>query len=701
MTRPLSLLFGVHAHQPAGNFPEVLERAHERCYGPFLRILHRYPDFRFAVHFSGPLLDYLFERHSSDMRLLEEMVARGQVEMFGAGDTEPVLASIPYRDRCGQIEKLSTKLARRFGQVPMGAWLTERVWETTVVPALAQSGIRYVTVDDYHFLCTGKAAAQLDGYFTTEEDGDRLDLFPISEALRYRFPFSPAEQAVEYLERLAREGNRAAVYFDDIEKFGIWPETYEWVYERRWLESFLERVLASRLVVTRTYGEFHASHRTRGIVYLPTTSYVEMNEWTLPASAAHTFAGLVQRAKQSNTIDVEKPFLRGGIWKNFLSRYGEANWMHKRMMALSRRLEAVAPESGELRDLLYRAQANDAYWHGLFGGVYLPHLRRGIYNALVELEKKLDEIEPRPAWQALDIDLDGIDEVFLHTPALQAVVKLDGRAAVCELDAYALNQNFGDTLRRYEEHYHRKAMHMRPAEPKRAEGIASAHDRFHARHDIAPGDLVPDPHARAMFLDTWIGADGARRPLQNYRLAPVAGPTLESGADADEMPRAVFEGELEGVSVRKHLSLRDACLTVHYRVESQAPGRFEVALDVAMPCCDGFAGRFLHAGDVLGGFGDLVAVDETEAVALDDRYLDGSLTLRASRGMRVAARPHMTVSQSEDGLEKIMQSVTLVVSWAAQAGSSEMRLDLEARAGEAPDLAVDAPVEALAVSASR
>jgi alpha-amylase/alpha-mannosidase (GH57 family) len=335
----LSLLFGVHAHQPAGNFPEVFESAHTRCYKPFLEILHRYPDFRFAVHFSGPLLDYLFEKHPQDMELLADMVRRGQVEMFGAGDTEPVLASIPERDRIGQVEKLAKKLAWRFGERPTGAWLTERVWEATVVPALAKTGIEYVTVDDYHFLCTGKTPKELDGYFTTEEGGHRLDLFPISEQLRYRFPFSPAAEAVAYLETLATAGDEAAIYFDDIEKFGIWPETYAWVYERGWLREFIERVLASKKVKTGTFREFHAEHRTRGIVYLPTTSYIEMNEWTLPADAAQQFSSLVTREKAAKTYDAHKPFVRGGIWKNFMTRYPEANWMHKRMTGLSQRLE--------------------------------------------------------------------------------------------------------------------------------------------------------------------------------------------------------------------------------------------------------------------------------------------------------------------------------------------------------------------------
>ena len=101
MNKKVSLLFGVHAHQPAGNFEHVIDDAHARCYKPFLETVYRYPQFRLSVHFSGWLLDYLLRRFPDDMAKLREMVARGQVEMFGGGDTEPVLAAIPehFEDR--------------------------------------------------------------------------------------------------------------------------------------------------------------------------------------------------------------------------------------------------------------------------------------------------------------------------------------------------------------------------------------------------------------------------------------------------------------------------------------------------------------------------------------------------------------------------------------------------------------------------
>ncbi len=652
----VALLLGVHAHQPVGNFDHVLDDAHRRCYRPFLHTLHGYPAFKCAVHFSGWLLDYLYNHYPQDMALLSDMVTRGQVEVFGAGDTEPVLAVIPHRDRLGQLNVLSDKLERRLGVRPRGAWLTERVWEATVVPALADAGIRYVTVDDYHFLCAGRQAAELDGHFTTEEDGRRLDLFPISEALRYRLPFSPAREAVAYIESLARPDRMvAAVYFDDIEKFGIWPETYEWVYERGWLKEFIEGVLDSKVIRTLRYDEYHAQSKTRGVVYLPTTSYIEMNEWTLPAAAARDYAELVDAAKREGRFERHKAFLRGGIWKNFLSRYPESNWMHKRMLSLSRRFDSLPADARrpELRALLYEAQANDAYWHGLFGGLYLPHLRRAVYNAIVALEHALDAELPRPAREQYDLDLDGQDELFLHNDVLQVVVRLDGSATVAEFDAYALRHNFGDTLARQPEHYHRKIEQGESGAPHSGAGIASAHDRVSFKHAIAPEDLAADTHPRALFRDAWIDAESVALPPY-----PLDYQTLDgSGLSAR------FEAAVEVLKVEKTISLSGNRLQVAWRFGGEPRGRFVTEINLAMPSCDGPAGRYVHAGRIPGGFGQPLVVDGLEAIELSDDVLGGSLIVRTSRPVHLTAAPHFSVSQSEAGFEKIMQAVTLVLAW--------------------------------------
>ncbi len=665
MTSSVSFLFGVHAHQPIGNFPEVVIDAHERCYKPFLHTLHRYPEFRFAVHFSGWLLDFLFEHYPQDMALLREMVTRGQVELFGAGDTEPVLAAIPEHDRVGQLRTFSTKLKKKLGQRPQGAWLTERVWESTVIPALTRCGIRYVIVDDYHFICAGKRKTELDGFFTTEEDRHSLDLFPISEALRYRLPFSPAQEAIAYIESLTDQATTgrqpAAVYFDDIEKFGIWPETYQWVYERGWLEQFIQGVLASPRIRMQHYRDYHAGEKTRGILYLPTTSYIEMNEWTLPAEPAHTYADLVQQAKAAGWYEPNKSFLRGGIWKNFFSRYPESNWMHKRMLGLSARYARLpaSQRTDAMQQCLYASQANDAYWHGLFGGLYLPHLRRAVYNNLIELEALLDQCVPRTARYQEDIDLDGTEEIHLQNGIVQIILKLDGGASICELDTYPLKHNFADTLTRQTEHYYRK-IRLNSGENSTHDqsGIASAHDRVSFKHKIGHADLEPDPHAQSLFIDRLNGES------LHYQLQPS---TRE-----DEI---IFQAVAGAGLIHKYFRISANRLLVTYECTNEVAGHMQTEINLAMPSCDGPGGRYVRDRIALSGFGSAIELGDLTALTLEDDTLGGNLSLKISSAATFHACPHFTVSQSEGGFEKIMQAAKLTLTWPVT--TREQRITLQ------------------------
>jgi 4-alpha-glucanotransferase len=671
MNNKVSLLLGVHAHQPVGNFPEVLDDAHARCYRPFLHTLHRYPDFRFAVHFSGWLLEYLFDKYPDDMALLREMVERGQVEVFGGGDMEPVLAVIPARDRVGQINALSDRLARLTHRRPQGAWLTERVWEATLVPALADAGIRYVTVDDYHFLCAGKGAEDLTGYYTTEEDGRVLDLFPILEPLRYRIPFAPAPDAVRFIEGLASDTQaRAAIYFDDIEKFGIWPDTHVWVYEKKWLEQFIEGVLASAAITTEPFATYRQTNPTRGVIYLPTTSYTEMNEWTLPAHRAEVYAQLVKQERDHGRYDRDKAFLRGGIWKNFFSRYAESNWMHKRVNGLSSRLACIeaAQRTSDMTDLLYRAQANDAYWHGLFGGLYLPHLRRSVYNSLLALEQRLDHCAARPSIEQRDLDLDGVQETFMQNGILQAVVRNDADAAVVELDAYSLRHNFGDTLRKRDEHYYRRLATGESAHAQSG-GIASAHDRVRLKHAISAADVEPDQRPRALFIDSWAADPSAPGLMPRYELASVTPDGIS----------LAFRARLPDGPLSKQISLSHNRITVRYRAQAALTGRFDTQINLAMPSCDGALGRYVHEGRIPGGFGQPLELESVTTLALEDAVLGGAVQLLCSPPARLTGRPHFTVSQSEDGFEKVMQAVTLDLSWAVGDGTDEWIVALEIR----------------------
>jgi hypothetical protein len=429
-------------------------------------------------------------------------------------------------------------------------------------------------------------------------------------------------------------------------------ETYHWVYEKGWLKDFIEGVLASGVIRSAHFQDYHRENVTRGVVYLPTVSYSEMGEWTLPAPAARRYAELVHAARNEGVLERDRPFIRGGIWKNFLTRYPEANWAHKRMLGLSARLAALpaGQANQELIELLHEAQANDAYWHGLFGGIYLPHLRRAIWRAMIELERRLDALQKRPPLTSGDLDLDGIEEILLTGAALQAVIRPDRDASLIELSSYPHAQNFADTLRRYEEHYHHKAASGQGREHE-GEGIASAHDVVRFKHEIKPEDLTPDTRGRGLFAETWTDFE-AKRPVEYASTVAQGGAVLCLGQAG--------EGA-EAVRVAKIYGLRDNRVDVGFKLVGK--GRLSTRLNLAIPCCDGPAGRYVVDGEIPGGFGQTFTWKGLRALTLEDHYLGAAIRVETNRPARVRARPHYTVSQSEAGFEKIMQAVELTLTW--------------------------------------
>ena len=160
----INFLFGIHNHQPIGNFDFVFQEAYEKSYFPFLDVLEKFPSIKIAIHFSGILIDWLNEYHPVLLKKVKKMVERGQLEVMTGGYYEPILSIIPEEDRVGQINKLSTTVQEMFNYVPKGLWLAERVWEPTLPTSLSRADIQYTIIDDTHFKYTGLADDQLTGW---------------------------------------------------------------------------------------------------------------------------------------------------------------------------------------------------------------------------------------------------------------------------------------------------------------------------------------------------------------------------------------------------------------------------------------------------------------------------------------------------------------------------------------------------------
>jgi 4-alpha-glucanotransferase len=460
MADRLNLLMAVHNHQPVGNFQHVFERAFRDCYGPFFRVLERHPRIKLTVHFSGPLLEAMAGPERECAELVAELVRRGQIEMLGGGFYEPILTIIPEADRQGQLRLMSDYLEESFGTRPRGIWLTERVWEPGLPKTLAAAGIEYTLLDEEHFRYAG--AGDTHRIYITEDEGRPLRLFPIDKRLRYLVPFRPLEEISRWFDVIRARGG-LAILGDDGEKFGMWPGTREWVYDRGWLEEFLAFLESDERIETRTFSEALDAFPPEARVYLPPASYEEMMEWVLEPEAAGILEGLKATLPES-----ARPFLRGGFFRQFFLKYPEVDHLHKRMLGISRRV--LAGGDDEARRELYRGQCNDPYWHGVFGGLYLPHLREAAYDHLLRAERM---VPAEPGWQAADEDADGRIEVFRRDDRFGLRVKPAAGGAVTEIDYFPLARNLGDVLSRRRESYHTTA---RPEPDAGGEGGGSIHE---------------------------------------------------------------------------------------------------------------------------------------------------------------------------------------------------------------------------------
>jgi hypothetical protein len=620
---PIRFVFGMHNHQPVGNFDHIFRDHVREVYQRFLERIAAHGFLPVAIHISGPLIEWM-ETHgeSGYLDLVGRLAADGRLELLLAGFYEPVLAALPREDRLEQIGWMREALRRRFGVEATGLWLTERVWEPDLAADLADAGVRFALVDDRHFLVTGFEREQLHAPFRTESGGKRVALFPIDEQLRYLVPFKPPADVVTYLERLRDQGHRLAVLADDGEKFGGWPGTQEWVYQRGWLDRFLEAMgsaVARGVVRLSTFEEALRETPSAGLVYLPTASYREMEAWALPPRAAGRLRHLEQELGEARMAGPDGALLRGSHWRNFLVRYVEANRAHKKMLALSALCRARGNPSAPRR-AVGRAQCNDAYWHGVFGGLYLPHIRAALWHHLALAERELRVGETLAA-EVMDFDGDGNDEVWIHSSACSVIVAPARGGAVEDLTLFATLANHADALTRHREAYH---------ELDALQVLEAASDG-QGEHGAQPaGHLPVDHECRALFVDRVLPVALAFEQYASGDYAPLA-----SWARERMRFRVATGAEEVVVTLEPETGPTGLAKVVAVATDGTVRVRYELSLDGALA-----AGRF--------------APELSFGVPLE---------LRVTPDAPVWQFPIETVAKSERGLERTAQGTSLTPQW--------------------------------------
>ncbi len=727
----IRLALAFHNHQPIGNFDGTIEECYQKSYRPFLELISspEYSALRFSIHNSGCLEEWLDRRHPEYLDQLAELAGSGRVEILGGPMQEPILAMLPSRDRVGQILAHTRWIENRLGVKVRGMWMPERVWEPSYVRDLTQAGMEFTVLDDYHFKKAGLSEEKLYGYYLTEDDGALMAVYPDSEKLRYWIPFDSVERSVNYLREIAEKHADAVLFCaDDGEKFGAWPQTFEHVYGAgQWLARFLDTLVQNAdWLKTVTMSEALEETKSLGKCYLPDCSYREMTEWALDTESRKRLErgmNAVPEEACEAEIAVEdepdweglrmlKSFATGGNWRNFKVKYPETNEMYCRMLAVSGRLATLEKEllrksetlsAAEYyrktqyleaaRAELYRGQCNCPYWHGAFGGVYLPHLRNAIFRHLISADKLLDAVAENTETCG-DFNLDGNAEYRLETPELTVWAAPQTGGMLYELDVRKTELNLLATLARHPEPYHEsmaKAIEAQKREEARrlaeaqgikteaeaiAEDLGNIRDRALFKQDGLEKRLQYDLGVRKAFQDGFYGPDATAESLYSgekcvdrtfYDRAYQAELTDGTLTLATTGTVCSFEGNPHQITICKTVKPVGDTLEMTWRLGNLP--RWETLLFGVEFNFAGLPGRcddryFLDAdGNRLGDLSALLNMKASMFLGLVDEWQKLRVTLEASRITDFWTYPVETVSNSEGGFELVHQAVCVIPHW--------------------------------------
>jgi 4-alpha-glucanotransferase len=480
---------------------------------------------------------------------------------------------------------------------------------------------------------------------------------------------------------------------DDGEKFGTWPGTKKHVYQEGWIHRFFDALKQnSDWIRISTLSEVVDNVSPIGKIYLPDASYREMTEWALPVSRQIEYDNLVHERQHTDSGWPKiAQFLKGGFWRNFRVKYPESNEMYARMLQVSERLQELssgdaARERPDLvsqaRSALYRGQCNCPYWHGAFGGLYLPHLRNAVYHHLIAADTLLEQAGGRDGqWveiSADDYNLDARQEVRLASDRLVAYISPATGGHLYELDIRSINHNLLATLNRRPEVYHEKV--CRAGERQELHG---GDNQTVSIHDLV-AFKQPDLHKKIQY-DAWPRKSCVDHFFQpELNLARFQAGEGELGDFATGVYEALLRRSTEQVEARlsrqaslgpyavalnKTFSLERGSGQLEFTYELEGlpqnvPLHFGVEFNFAGMAAGASDRYFYDAnGRQLGQLETVLDLPAADRIGLIDEWLGLDAALELSKAAGIWTLPIQTISQSEGGFEAVHQSTLVLPHW--------------------------------------
>jgi alpha-amylase len=343
-------------------------------------------------------------------------------------------------------------------------------------------------------------------------------------------------------------------------------------------------------------------------------------------------------------------------WRNFLDKYSEANRLHT--TALDFALQNTD-------DHLLRAQCNCAYWHGVFGGVYLPHLRSALWEELAR--SRAQAVNSVPVVQTEQA-------VYLSNKGLCLRCTPSSGGMLDTILQYDPPFNWGCTLTRRPEAYHEKLRRAATVPPR---GPRSVHSRREVRRGNFKGLLMYDTYERASLLDHFFKSTGLISRFATGEL-DESGDFIDQPYELTESDGAVtltrdgvvrVGGRITRVQIAKAIRLTDDhTFEVKYNVNAhgELEGRFGVEWNLTALAPTG-PNRWVEVnGDQGGEPRSRKRYSDVNQFGLVDGWGRKAIRIDTSPNCDLWRFGLHTVSQSERSFEQVYQQTVFMAHWPLQ-----------------------------------
>jgi hypothetical protein len=313
-------------------------------------------------------------------------------------------------------------------------------------------------------------------------------------------------------------------------------------------------------------------------------------------------------------------------------------------------------------DALYRLQTNDVFWHGVFGGIYLPNLRDNAYRYLSVCE----DIRYKDKEKILvyDNDLNGYDEIKCVKKDFVAIFDSHYGGQMSELLLRDKKFNFQNVITRREEAYHKEVKELakedKTKKDKKSDEIESIHNLSVEVSDEVVDALHYDWYIKNSFIDH---ISNESYTLENFKkcsfweYGDFANQPFEYEVKDEKLifkrEGGIYFDKKYNSSLSKAYKIRDDGFDFSINFKSESKESYVYALEFNL--------HFAELENVK--FEDICLVSEFEKEDLKEFYLQDSYTSKKliftlDKPFKLLSTPLCTVSKSEKGYDLMVQGVS-------------------------------------------